>query len=412
MTLIPRVALVQHTLAMFGQITGGLPLLLITALLAHTQGLERAGHFTIIVGLSAAIYSIALWEFRSYVVLEGFARFSAPEYAVARAVALVIATIATICVTLWMGISLLLAVAVMLYRTCDAIIDLVFGFNIVWRGTSGALHAYAMQNALKLAVLCLAAILSFAVGPHNSESYITASGLVVVVSATLLLVRGLAIRPSARIRPSSVIGLFFQARWFAIATIGVVTMTSAPRVIIAWLYRGDLLGVVGVSLSITSFVGIAFSTTWVRYLPRFRDSKNRYITARNYLFEIAALSVLAAIVSFAVLPSVTALVFGFSDPHHLIVARGVLVAGVVFFGCMSLANLYKATSTPWMEFIVYLVCFVVVGMLTLALPAIRSMVVILVIAGITMLGMSLLALRDFRLTNTVKPTYSRTTNSS
>lgn len=399
-----RASLVQHAVGMFGQVTSGLPLLIITALLAHTQGLERAGHFTVIVGVSAAIYSIALWEFRSYIVLDGFARFWSSEYAVARAIALVIATIVTICMTLWMGISLPLAVAVVLYRTCDAILDLALSFNILWRGTGGALQAYAFQNALKLVVLCIASALSLAVDPHSSEIYVTASGLVVVVGATLMLARDLANRPRPHIRPSSIVALFYQARWFAIATVGVVTMTSAPRIIIAWLYSGDLLGVVGVSLSITSFVGIVFSTTWVRYLPRFKSSQNRCITARNYLLEIAALSVLAAVLSFAILPPATAIAFGFSDPNHLLASREVLVAGVVFFGCMSLANLYKATRTPWMEFIVYLVCFAVVGTLTLAFPTTRNMAAVLVVSGITMLGMSLFALRDFCLAHAEKPT--------
>src|SRR5207249_9312301 len=123
-TRVWRAFLVQHTVGMLGQIAAGLPLLIITALISHTHGLARAGHFTIVVGISAAVYSIAQWEFRSYVVLEAFRKFAPMDYAAARGVALVAATTITICATLSMGISLLLAVAVVLYRTCDAIFDL------------------------------------------------------------------------------------------------------------------------------------------------------------------------------------------------------------------------------------------------------------------------------------------------
>jgi len=98
------------------------------------------------MGISAAVYSIALWEFRSYVVLDGFNRFSPLDYAVARGIALVVATITTICATLWMGISLPLAIAVVLYRTCDAVFDLALGFNILLRDINGALRAYAIQK--------------------------------------------------------------------------------------------------------------------------------------------------------------------------------------------------------------------------------------------------------------------------
>jgi len=56
-----------------------------------------------------------------------------------------------------MGISLPLAIAVVLYRTCDAVFDLALGFNILLRDINGALRAYAIQNALKLSALCVAA---------------------------------------------------------------------------------------------------------------------------------------------------------------------------------------------------------------------------------------------------------------
>jgi len=49
------------------------------------MGSHVAGQFTVVMGISAAVYSIALWEFRSYVVLDGFNRFSPLDYAVARA---------------------------------------------------------------------------------------------------------------------------------------------------------------------------------------------------------------------------------------------------------------------------------------------------------------------------------------
>src|SRR2546425_390297 len=95
-----RVFWVQHAVGMFGQIAAGLPLLIITALISHTHGLARAGQFTVVIGISAAVYSIALWEFRSYVVLNGFNRFSPLDYIAARGIALVAATITTICATL------------------------------------------------------------------------------------------------------------------------------------------------------------------------------------------------------------------------------------------------------------------------------------------------------------------------
>lgn len=389
-----RSSLVQHATSMFGQIAAGLPLLIIVVFVSRVQGLEQVGKLTVVIAISAAAYSVALWEFRSYVVLDKFKTFSPLDYASARSIALVIATIATIGAALWIGISLSLAIAVVLYRICDAIVDLVFAFNLVWRDTSEALRAYAIQNALKLAVLCGAGAMSFTVDRSSSQFFIAASGLVALCGTMFMVTRDREHRFRWHLHLSLIAALFFKARWFAIGTLGVIALTSAPRTIVVWLYQGDLLGVVGASLSITTFWGMAFFTTWLRYLPRFNSAQDKLATARTFLAEITGVAVIAGVVSFFVLPSATGIVFGFHDPRQLLLSREVLVAGVIFFGSMSLANLYKVTPTPWMESVVYLVCAVVVGAFTLAIPTHNSIAAILMVAGLTMLAMSLLALRS------------------
>jgi hypothetical protein len=245
--------------------------------------------------------------------------------------------------------------------------------------------------------------LTLFIHPHDSELFISASGLAAAIGAVAMIVGKLRRHSGPPPKFSSIGRLYFRARWFALATLGVVIMTTSPRIVAAWLYDGDILGVVGVSLSITNFFGIAFFTTWVRYMPRFNGARSRRIVARNFVLETIAISLIATFVSFLVLPSVTAWMFGIRDPDQLAISREVLVAGALFFGSMSLVNLYKATATPWMEFVVYLVSIVVVSAFTFRYPVFRSMAAILVIAGLTMFGMSVFAWRGLSPAQTPDP---------
>ena len=55
-----KVIVRQHLVGLIGQISAALPLLLVTVFLSRWVGVKEAGYFSIYVGSSAIVYSIAL----------------------------------------------------------------------------------------------------------------------------------------------------------------------------------------------------------------------------------------------------------------------------------------------------------------------------------------------------------------
>ncbi len=384
--------MIQHAIGMAGQIAAGLPLLVVTALISHTQGLAAAGKFTVIAGVGAAVFSVAMWELRSHFVMNRGAGYPREIYVAARITAMIIASLVLLAVARAMSVSLPLACAVIFYRGSDGIIDLAFGFDIVKREMTKALNVYALSHIGKLLVLCIAGLIGILIAPDAVDWLVALSGLLGLGALLFFMRPGSAVVSAGLWRTNQVGRLFINAKWFALATAGSAIASTAPRIVAAGLYGGDSLGAVGISLSIAGFFGIAFFTTWIRYLPQFNAGESRLRVAKGFLLETVLLSVIAALGAYFVLPSVVSVVFGIRDPNQLALARSVLVAAVVFFASMSVGNLYKATTAPWMEFVVYLTPFVIVSVAMLLFPALHNMPRLLIAAGITMVVTALFAL--------------------
>lgn len=384
-----RTSAAQHVVGMTGQVAAALPLLLITALISRTEGLEQAGKFTIAVGISAAAYAIALWGFRSYVVIDQLEQFAAPEYAAARALTAFVATLATIAAGIWLGIPFLLLLAVVFLRACDMVIDLLFGFNQVWRDPHEAMNAYTGQNLIKVAVVLAIGATSFL--PHGPRGTLTAvtSSMVVFAGFCVLLLQNLGHHSNWQIHRTKLVDLFFRTRWFALAGVFTAVIVSAPRITLGWFYHGDLLGVVGISLSIANFFGMAFYTTWLRYLPQFPKAPNRTTTAKHFLYETIGIAILVVFASWLILPPLTAWAFGFKSLAYADLCREVMIASAVFYGCMNVVNLYKASRVQYLESLAYIAPFPVVALVLLCFPGMRGIPVMLIVAGITMLAMAI-----------------------
>lgn len=391
-----RILFMQHILGMAGQIASGLPLVVITALIARTQGLAQAGRFTVLVGLSAAVFSTLFWEIRSYSVINGFHRFTPVDYTAARVCGLLIATTLTFVVATLMSIPLTLTFVVVLTRCSDGALDLLFGLNILRLETSGALRAYARQHIVRLVMLCVVGGVSMIVSPGHAASIIAVTCVVVFLLVILVFVGSVSGLKSGRPGLKRVRELFIEARWFALATFGSVIMNTAPRISAAWLYSGDSLGVVGISLSMIGLLGIAFFTTWIRYMPRFKTVSDHTGTAWNYIFETVGILFAACLLAYLILPQLTALIFGISDFQQLHLLRRVLISGAVFFGGMALTNLYKATSVPWMEFASYVIALLVAVVGAASVPVLRDMPALLLLAGFVLAIMALFSLPQFR----------------
>ncbi len=379
-----RGPVVEHVVGMSAQVAAAVPLVIVTALIAHTQGLRDAGAFTIAVGLSAFIFAPAAWGMRPHIVIDNLTEFSALEYISARALTVAGASVATLILAIAMGVPALLALAVVLFRTCESAIDLDLAFTQVWHPNTKALTRFALLHTFKLIMVAIATALSFWFRGGSAPILIVCAALVAVAAALAVLLSSV---PSLPYRPISVErlwSLFGRSKWFASANIAAAGINSAPRISLPALYSGDVLGVVGVSLSIGTFFGMAFYTTLLRFLPTFSAAESKPQAVRLFLLETLIVMMLSMLVSWSILPSITAVVFNFHSPEFMAISRNVLVANVFFSAGSCLPNLYKVTRQAWAETVCYVISFpVVVGLLAL-FPDLRDMPAVLVIAGATM----------------------------
>jgi hypothetical protein len=387
---------VQHGFGMTGQIAAALPLLLITVLISRTVSLEAAGRFVVVVGVSATAFAGAQWGLRSFIVLDGFRRFAASDYLATRALGTAVAALVTLGAALALGLTPLLGVGLVLYRAADATIDLGLSLNQVWQGSGPALRSYALQHLAKLLTLLVLGCLPAAFAPQHVPLALAVSGAIALAGAGLLLGRGYA-SARAPARPSgwrSILGVLRGAIWFAVAAGVCALATNAPRLALPKMYSGDTLGVMGVSLSVCTLYGMAFYTTWLRYLPRFSlPGARRRAVALRFVAETCAVSALLLAAGALVLPPAVALVFGFEDELQQAQARQVLLAGVVFFGGMSMTNLYKVTPFKWLEPLTFSLAIAgAVGLVSAAVE-LRNVVVFLLASGVLMALLSGLAWR-------------------
>jgi len=382
-----RASATQHVMGVVGQVAAVLPLLLVTVYLSRTVGLETAGLFTVMVGASAAAYSIALWGLRTSILMERFELLSPGDYLAARLIALSLASLVIVAAGFWLRLGSGLIVGVILLRGCDGLVDLNFAITQVRVGTAGAIKSFAAAHITKLLILAIgmAVTILLPVLPFQSLLVFSAASALIFIGQRLIADIRVDGDNGRRVASSGIRQVFANAAWFAIAAAVCAIVTSAPRVSLKWLYTGDQLGVIGVSLSASTFFGMVFYTTWIRYLPRFDAYANFRRVAWAFLIENLAIAVFCFFVSWLLLPSIIAFVFGFSSPEQSDQARRILIASVLFFAGMNTCNLYKVTGAVWMETVAFAVAIVLTLIFAQSFAAMRQAEFLLATAGSIML---------------------------
>lgn len=375
-----------------GQVASALPLLLITIFLSRMIGLEQAGLFTIVVGSSAVVFSFSLWGLRTVIVRDRLQRFPEWEYLVIRFAAVLMASGITVFLGLQQGLAVSLVCVVVLFRACDSIIDLNLAFDQVWFNGGRPLFGYSIRHVGKLTVLITAIGIAYVLRNNNVYFVFAVSGLlslILVVLPLLNFIRSKATAPRG-IKRQSILRILKEASWFALAAAACAAITGAPRIAIDLFYDGEVMGVIGVSLSVTTFFGMMYNTTWVRFFPRFAQAEDIRRLAITFICENLVISALLALCSWYILPVIVGFVFGFSAEALIDLSRGVLVTSTMFFLGQVVANLFKLTIYPWMEFLVYFT-----GLLVPAIFAVLSdfsigIPTLLLLSGTSMFSLSLL----------------------
>jgi len=381
-----RSFLKQHLAGIVGQVAAALPLLLVTVTIARLETLADAGRFTVVVGLSAAAFSTALWGLRTSILLDRFREFSPADYARTRAASIVLATTITAAGAAWMRLDWWILLAIVLLRASDALVDLLMASLQVLAGTGRALGWFAGLHLAKLTLVTFALVVGLFIERDFTYPLICVAGFVSLGGAAQVVRRRVFLPTQVResVGLARIWRIIVRARWYAAAAVMCSVLTSAPRVIVAKLYEGDLMGVAGVSLSLSTFFGMVYFTIWARNLPRFESTRGGPRVVGLYLIEWVGVGLALGIVSWFVLPPMAGWIFMFQGAEQQELSRSVLFSGVVFAAGMTLANLYKVTSTPWREVLTYVLPFPVAGMALLFAPWTRNIPSLLWIAGSTM----------------------------
>ena len=390
-------ALAQHVLGVGGQIAAALPPVVILIVLARGHGLQSAGEFAVVAGISAATFSAAFWGLRPLIIRDRFRKFSLHSCVVARLLALGLAGAVVLTIASAMETHLAPVIALVFFKICDGLTDIHTAALQVERGTQRAIAEYAIQHGGKLILLVTALGLS-GFSTSGSGAFVVAGIVSALFVGTRVLSHARSVGGDGGINPAVIGRLYLASTWFATAVAACALLTGAPRISLEWLYHGDDLGVVGTTLSICTFFGMVFNTSWVRHFPRFSATTSLARAARCYLRELVFIAPAIIIASWYVLPYLAAWLFDYESQAYLVKSRSVLLAGVFFYFGVAICNVYKATLRPWMETVSYLVALVAAILIAVLVPDAREIENLLPVATACLLilgGLPIISVSPF-----------------
>ncbi|MEQ9567783.1 MAG: hypothetical protein RLN85_18580 [Pseudomonadales bacterium] len=139
------------------------------------------------------------------------------------------------------------------------------------------------------------------------------------------------------------------ASWFAISYLVVAFTSNSPRILADSLFAGDMLGVVGVTLSFCTILGMIFLSSWLRWFPKL--SRELWFGAKHIMFVLESLLILLilAFLSYTIMPKIVSILFNFDYIEYKEEVRSIILSTVVFMFGMNMTNMFKTTKFVWLE---------------------------------------------------------------
>lgn len=390
--------LIEHFFGLVGQISAGLPLLLITSVISMSDGLEAAGKFTVLVGLASTIYSIGLWGFRPLIVIN---KYNLPSnlFLISRLFLLFISAIIILIFAVKMNYFIWFAYTIIIIKSSDAIIDLDFGF-LQLKSSYFALKSLATLHVSKFILIFL--VLTLAHFSIINNFYL----LIVILVSLLFCVFILKLIIQEKINFSlvsiniqNIKQLFLKSTVFLFATVFCSFLTNSPRFLLDFFNDGELLGVIGICLSVANLFGMIFNTNWQRYFSNYKTQKNLSKYGLKFIIENAFIAILLSIFVIFLLPYLVSLGFNISLIKYKDIMISVFLSYIVFNFGMSISNLYKLTQKPIFESYTYLITLILIAFLILLFPSIFKIYHLLFIAGLVMLLLNTYSFKLFKTQN-------------
>ena len=342
----------QYFYGIIGQVTSGLPLLIVTAFISNEIGLTEAGQFTVTVGLASSLYTIFLWGLRPLIILNENNNFDNSSFFKIRILMLLIFSFVLVFFSNFNDYLISLSIIVILFKSSDGMIDLYFAF-MQKNYTDLALQEFGLEQLFKFSIFIALAISSYIFFYDYFFNIISIAGFIYLVKIVFKTWKNVILKePSLNMSLDKVIKILYKAFPFALSASVCGVLTGSPRFILDNIYSGEMLGVVGISLSIGTLFGMIFNTTWARYFPLMKNKDLQKRSISSFLIENLLFAAILIFCSYTFLPYIILEIFNIDDNFFNIVKN--ILIGFVFFSCgMSSVNLYKISSKPILESVVY-----------------------------------------------------------
>ena len=342
----------QYFYGIIGQVTSGLPLLIVTAFISNEIGLTEAGQFTVTLGLASSLYTIFLWGLRPLIILNENNNFDNSSFFKIRILMLLIFSVVLVFFSNFNDYLISLSIIIVLFKSSDGMIDLYFAF-MQKNYTDLALQEFGLEQLFKFSIFIALAISSYIFFYDYFFNIISIAGFIYLVKIVFKTWKNMILKePSLNMSLDKVIKILYKAFPFALSASVCGVLTGSPRFILDNIYSGEMLGVVGISLSIGTLFGMIFNTTWARYFPLMKNKDLQKRSISSFLIENLLFAAILIFCSYTFLPYIILEIFNIDDNFFNIVKN--ILIGFVFFSCgMSSVNLYKISSKPILESVVY-----------------------------------------------------------
>ena len=346
----------SQILGLTAQLIAAAPILLVSIFLSRAISLAAVADFALLIGVSSVAFTLAMIGLRSWLMLDRFREFSEAEYCSLRIIGAGFMGLIILTVGLVLEAPFFLTIAVVLLRIGDAALDLVMAIDQVRRDARAHMYGYLKGSSFKL-VMILIALVAIKLIP-DIDAYVAFTVAIVVYTIfawNLFFSRCEDLAALFGVGTADrILGLIGRSAVFAIGQITCAFVISLPRFVLPAMEDRNLAGAAGAALTISTFFGMAYFAVWLRWAPRMgKLGVNRY-EGVTFCIETCVVCIAMLGVTWAGGVPLLRLFFGLSTSNHLDMALSTLMASVVFYFVLTLANLFKVTKLPWLESIVFL----------------------------------------------------------
>ncbi|WP_127596516.1 hypothetical protein [Nitratireductor alexandrii] len=341
----------HHVFGVAGQLAAAAPVVLVTMIISHQVGLEPAGKFVVAAGIAAVIFTAASLGLAAFVVVEKLQRFDTRDFLITRAFSAGLVSLAYIAASPFLSIPTELVTLVVIMRLADAAVEMSWGIDIHRLPSDQAMRRYACVNTVKLiATIVPVAFIYFLAG--DIIVYLLVGASLSCVFTWYWLYRNAWGDRSFRVGVGQIrrsANLTRGASWFAVSYLVVAFTSNSPRILADHLFAGDMLGVVGVTLSFCTILGMIFLSSWLRWFPKL--SHESQFGAKHIMFIMESVSILIILVvaGYAIMPKIVSILFSFEYSDYKLEVRRIILSAVIFMFGMNMTNIFKITKFVWLE---------------------------------------------------------------